>query len=501
MNKCHVTGLLMILLLVLGTCWAQSDSGQQPSDSGQQPTATPPPAFGQEPPAPQPSQFPPLSGLDEASLEPNIAARSFLVPAFVISEQADSNVSNRLNKKGGNSFRSVTRVIGSLGVQRLWSHYQVGLDYLGGGAFYTSPGARRDRNSQMHRLQLDSRWLWRRGILQFRDSASYLPEGAFGNSSFGGVGGLGLGGTGGGLGGGGLGDGGLGGGGLGGGSFGSRFNFFGSGLFGTLGTTPRFSNLSVVDLQESLSPRSTFTLAGGYNFVHFTQNTGGLLLDSQQATAQAGYDYALNRRNTLAVAYGYQHFRFPSVGGGTFYTHVVHFLYGHQISGRMDLVLGAGPQLAHLSSPVRGTSSRVAASGRASLRYRFPKTSLALSYDRFESAGSGFFAGATSDVVHFSVHRPMGRRWDILGDLGYSHSKREQQITTGVNARTFQYGYAGGRLDRMMSRSVRAFVFYQFNDLAFDRSFCGTAINCSHTSTRHVAGIGLTWHPRAIRLD
>jgi hypothetical protein len=46
-------------------------------------------------------------------------------------------------------------------------------------------------------------------------------------------------------------------------------------------------------------------------------------------------------------------------------------------------------------------------------------------------------------------------------------------------------------------------VFYQFHELWFDRGFCGGASSspCNHISSRHVAGVGLSWHPHAIRLD
>jgi hypothetical protein len=494
MPRSYLSAIVILLLLMVAIAHAQTDAGQasdqgQPSqDANQQ--SPPPVAFGQEPPQPQVSKFPPLSGLDQAVLEPNIAPRNFLVTAFQAAEAIDTNGQNTLNKPGQRSaFKGTTRLNGMLGVQRLWSRYQLQLDYNGGGSLYT--GTNRI-DTQMHRVSLDSRVLWRTGAMAFRDTASYLPEGTFGGGSFGGVGGGG--GLGGGLGGGVGGGGGAGGGGTG-------FTFFGSGTFGTLGIFPRLMNLSVLDIQQSLSPRASLTLAGGYNLVHFTRSTGGLLLDNRQITGQAGYNYTLSRRNSLAIAYGYQHFHFPTIGGGGFETHVVHFLFGHQISGRMDLQVGAGPQVTRLSSPATGSSTRISASARVSLRYRFPRTSLSLNYLRLDSAGSGFFAGAESDVVRLTLTRPFGRRWEASTDSGFSHNKRLQVQNVGVNARSYNDVYAGVRVNRILTRTINAFGFYQFNDLNFSSNVCGPGGICNHLATRSVIGLGLSWQPHPIRID
>jgi hypothetical protein len=470
--------------VAMGTVWAQSDVGQQPSEANQQPsdstqqTSNPPPgAFGQEPQPAQATEFPPLSGLDEATLEPGYAARSFLVPGFSITELADTNAGNAIQSRGGH-LTGDTHLLGTLALQRMWKRYETVLDYRGGGSLYT--GRSRLPNSQVHALDLLNRVMWRTGSLQVRDSFSYLPEGAFGGG-FGGVGSLG-GSVGGGMTGGGGGSG-----------------FFGGGQLGTLGSAPRITNVSVVDIQNSISPRSAFTLAGGYAFSHFTQSNTGLI-DSRQITGQAGYDYALSRRNKVAISYGFQQFTFPSHGGGRFNDHTIHLLFGHQISGRMDLIVGAGPQFVHLTSATVGSKSRISASGRASLRYKFRKASMSVGYNRSESPGSGLFAGATSDVVRLTVTRPLSKRWDLLTDVGYSHNKRLQSSLFGLQAGSYDYGYAGARLKHAFSRTLNGFFMYQFNNLRTSNAVCLSA-NCGSLSERHVIGAGISWHPQAIRLD
>jgi hypothetical protein len=227
---------------------------------------------------------------------------------------------------------------------------------------------------------------------------------------------------------------------------------------------------------------------------------------------------------------------------------VIQAMWGHRISGRMDFLISAGPQflqLNHLLTPVDNPSSadtippcvvvgtlanpsldcpkntlRISAAGRVSLRYRFPKTSLEASYDHFLTSGSGFFAGAESDIAKLSASRPLGRIWTVFTDIGYSRNSRvlplsEAQLTSctasqlaanssncsGVSANVYQYGFAGAGIHRMLGRTFHVYASYQFNELAFDSSYCGTATGCNRNATRNVGTIGLDWTPRPIRLD
>jgi hypothetical protein len=484
MKKWQSMGMAMFLMLGLGISWAQGEGGQQPPDSTQQPaeSAAPAPAFGQDNPPPQTEDNPPLSGLDSPSLEPHAAARNFLVPSVHVSESVDSNIGGTI---GTSAIHGVTRALGSLMLQRMWKHYETDLNYSGGAAFYT--GVIKTSN-QIHQLDVEQRVLWRTGQLALRDSFSYLPEGTFGYGSFGGAGAFqsGLGGAGGT------------GGGIAGGSVGG---IFGPGQFGSLGQQPRVINSAVVDLTESLTPRSSVTLAGGYGLVHFTGSNPRGLINSRQASAQAGYSYQLNRKDHIALVYGFQDFHYPTVAGSSFFTHVTHVLYGHRISGRMNLLLGGGPQLTMINSPTFGSTRRLSVSGRAILHYRFPRTSLALSYDRLNTNGSGFFLGATSDVMRFQVSRPLSRLWDVNGHLGYSHNTHLLPTVTGVDARSYNYIYAGGAAHRQLGKYWGLFFSYQFSNLAFDNSLCKTPGPCGNSSQRHVATVGVDWHPRPIRLD
>jgi len=481
--------VLMIIMLALATSWAQNDSGQGAAGNGQQnPAAPPAPALA---PAPAPSPLPedtnnyPASGLDQPPLGPFIPARSFVMFGAHVSEALDSDVGNDFVSSG---LVGVTRAMGSVMLQKTGAHSLTAFDYVGGVIFYPSQDP---SIAQIHQFDGEQKFMWRSGQITFRDQFTYLPEGAFGFGAYGesGASTLGLG----------------------------SLNFLGAtlgtglggiftlGEFGSLGQQSRIDNLGIVDLNQSLTKRSAITLAGGYGLIHFTDTSAGFI-DSNQIIAQVGYDYQVTRKTQIALVYGFQQFQYPNIPGSSFITHVGTFMYSHRISGRMDLRLGAGPEVTVINNSALfgGSSQRITATATASLRYRFPRTSLALSYDRYNTSGSGFFLGATSDIVRFSVSRPLTRVWTGTADVGYS---RNEQIEPGFVATvipstttSYQYVYAGATAQRPLGHHFDFFLSFQFDDQLFNSTACVT-VPCNIESQRYVGAIGLNWHSRPYRLD
>ena len=516
MKKGHIILTLTLTVCAAGAVWAQDEP----------PAQAPAPAFGQDNPAPTVSENPPISAIDQPSLEPHAAPESFVLVGLHFSESADSNVGDTL---GGSSIGAVTRGMGSVTLQKLWKNYALATDYIGGVVYYDQNGI---GLQQLHQFDIDNRINWKRGQLAIRDSFSYLPEGNFGFSAYGGSGAYnsGLGSLGSGM--------------LGAAAFGGQTSAFtgGSGTV-SVGQVPRLTNLALADIIENLTPKSSVTLSAGYGVAHFygalnspvtgtSQNIS--FIGSSEETVQFGYDRTLNPKDQIALSYGYQGFDF-SVAGTSMHSHVVQVMYGLRVSGRMDFTIGAGPQFTHIDntatvctffgivvavplnqciafpfSPVveHQNANNIGVAGRVSLRYRFPKTTVGLGYERFNTNGSGLFAGSRSDIIGFNVQRPLSRIWELFSDVGYSRNTRLQLAGASVDANRFSYIYAGVGLHRQFGRSLRGFVSYQFNNMSFDTA-CPVpptasgppAAACSNNSQRHVASIGLDWTPRPIRLD
>jgi len=510
-----------MLALALSLARAQ-DSPAPPAstpatDSTSQQQQQPVPAFGQDT-APAPMvENPPISGLDQPGLEPHASPLSYLQPGATISESAGSNVTNTT---GGGNGTSITTATGSLMLQRLWKNYDLGLQYKGGVAYYNFNGA---GWKLLQQLDLDQKITWKRGQLSLRDSFSYLPEGNFGGS-YGSFGSQGIAGFGGGLSG-----------------------FWGGSNLGSVGVAPRILNVSVADVSENITPKSAITAAVGYAFTHFygtDLGTGASFIGGSQTMAQVGYSRLLTSRTQMALVYGYQGFDF-SIAGTAFHAHLIQGMYGHRITGRMDLLLGAGPQILRIdtqgavcsdpslqglacllagdtlvATTIKDTKVGVAAQAR--LRYKFPRTSLDLTYEHFLTSGSGLFAGSESDIIRLTAERPLSRVWTAFGDIGYSHNSRVQPLTPqqlgacgaavqgsqgsqipcpANDATTYNYGFIGGGLHRSFGRNFHAFGSYQFNELAFGESFCIPSVPCNRISNRQVVTFGLDWTPRPIRID
>lgn len=464
-----------VLVVLSLSMWAAAQD-----NSREQRATTPAPAFGQNAPILSPEN-PPISGLDEPGLELRTANRSFIAPALQLSQSADTNAGNQF---GSSDVQAVTRFLGALDLQRFWSKTDFLAEYLGGGALYSSDTSVR----QIQALGVEVVTRWRTGQGTLRDSFSYLPEGAFSLGAFGGVPGLGLA------------TGGMGTGEAGGGLPGLNNNSNGS-----VGLVPRLANTGALDIVQSVSPRSAFTFAGAFSNAHFYHNTLDLV-NSDQTTIQAGYSHLLNRRDQIAGVYGYQLFRFPQGTGGQVQNHILNLRWGHTITGRMSLIAGAGPQYTIIQFPNIPDAKHWSANGRVQLRYKFPRTSLVVAYEKYTSSGSGFFAGSDSQLARFGVKRELGRTLDFFGDLGYSHNKRLQPFSgAGVAGDHYDEGFAGAIVRKHIGRVYDVFVAYRFGEIGFDNAdpVCGLfgAGACGHVSQRHTGTVGVEWHPTPKRIE
>lgn len=473
MRRNRSFSILLVLAWGLASAYAQSGN-RQPESREQHPDRPAAPAFETTPS----TDDLPLSAVDTPTLEPVGSTRSTLTPAFEIIQGLDSNPSN-LSRVS--SVHGLTRVLGSFALHKEWRRQNLDMSYVGGGSWSTVESI---GTTQEHELGVIERIGWRSGQLALRDFFSYLPEGTFGNGSFGGSGSLI----------------GIGGGGLGGTIPGISNGLLSSGQFGSLGQQPRISNVVAMDVVQDVSPRSSFTLAGSYGLVHFMVD-GSDSINSQQFSEQVGYNYQLNRRDQIGMTYAFQVFHYPAPISTTLVTHVANFLYGHRISERLDFRIAAGPQATGIEDLQGRTRWMISGNGQASLRVRFPRTSFALEFQRYNTSGSGIVAGAISNVVRFVATRPFGRKWNSTTDFGYARNSSLAPSDSVTGSQQYSFWYAGAGLRRQVGRHFGVFASYQYNQQLFDASLCVANPGCNQAAGRHNASLGLDWHPSAVRLD
>jgi hypothetical protein len=472
-------------LLLAGVCiagvaqnaFSQGNSSNPPtsktpgdSPSASQSQGTPPaPPLGGNAPILNPEN-PPLSGLDEPSLELRALNRSFISTAIQVGESGDSNANNAV---GGSQIQSVSHVLGAGDLQKFWPRSDLFLEYLGGVVVGNDHSFLR----QLHALGLEGVTRWRTGQITVRDGFSYLPDGSFSASSAGGLPGFGIA-TG-------------------------RLGLGLPGVFhleeGSVGTIPRLSNLASLDVVQAITPRSAITVIGAYANDHFYHNTDNQLINGDDTTFEVGWSHLVSRHDQMALVYAFQLFRFPLSVGGEIYNNIVNVRYSHVISGRMSFIGEVGPQYTDLRF---GTSTKQwSPTGRAVLRYRLPRVFLTASYEKFLSQGSGLFAGASAQIAEFTARRPLGRTYELLLETGYSREKRLEPSDEGAStASVFNQGFGGAVLRKHIGRNWDALAAYRFSIISFDNpvSIDGSTGKTNH---RQIGTIALEWHPKAVRIE
>src|SRR5205823_11789437 len=142
---------------------------------------------------------------------------------------------------------------------------------------------------------------------------------------------------------------------------------------------------------------------------------------------------------------------------------------------------------------------------RVSLTYHWSaRTELVLHYLRYVNPGSGFFAGANTDLVRFALNHNLARRWIVITDTGYSRSSRLLGATSSAagGAVNYHYWYVGGGIHRRLGRYLGVFASYQYNTFEFGSGGCtAAATSCGRSYGRNIGLIGLHWTPHPIRLD
>lgn len=424
----------------------------------------------------------PVTGAEQFTLGSGGGQRSYVLARVHFREIADSNSTS--TPGSATNFDSASLLNGELTLKRLWSRSEFSLGYAGGGAIYNT---RSDLNQSFHEVSLSQRMAWRRWTLLLTDEASYLPESSFGYAGYNPLSGLGLG--------------------LGG--FGTTFSnlnpLFRPNQSILTGLARRVSNTAVGEVQYNFSPRSAFTASGSYGILRFL-DTG--FVDNSDVIVRAGYNYALNNRDTLGVVYGFSEISFSGTSERIL-DHLVHVAYGRRITGRLALQLSGGPQIntfrnvptsTTTSTTTPDTGTQTSWSMGASLRYQMPRTGFSLSYLHGITGGSGLLFGAQTDEVDVAADRQLSRMWSGTVGFGYAHNKALQQTAMGSNPLTFQSWNASAGLGRTLGRRMKVVFTYNMQRQATDTGVCITG-TCSSVFLRHQLGIGLDWTSRQYTID
>ena len=495
---------LGILLMCVPVSMAQQqnqenqDSSQSP-DQSQSQDQTQPQDQSQAPIPAYRSPFGSVTGNDNSNASPQDLTPDTqpLAGAQVLSlgspEQrsywqlhADVNstaTSNGLGAVGG--WTTYTTFLGGINLHAFARHSNLGLSYVGGGLVSNDGGT---SNGITQELSLSETLSWQRVTVSFFNQGSYLPQTGFG---YGGMGGLALPGA---------------------------PTQLQPGLTpaGTILTTrgQQLANSSFGEINFKISPQSSFTFLGGYSLLHFFEND---LLNTNNAVFQAGYNREITRKNTIALLYRFNAFRYSS-GGQALNDNIAHVSFARRVTGRLAFQISAGPEVTFVSTPGSPASSALAVrqphlplqslgtssatSGTivnwslgTSLTYQLERTGLGLSYFHGVNGGSGVLAGAIGDTVTASLSRPLSRSWGSSFSAGYARNTALAIPGFETFSQSYNYWFGRATLNHSWTRTLNLFLSYQMNYQDSNSAFCAGP-TCGTNVIINSVSVGLDWLPR-----
>ena len=483
-----IGGIWLVLLSCAPAGAQQTGDTPQNQQEGQQPSQ-PIPAIrsplasgadnGDEDEAPNPQQVQPdtrsLTGVEDLSLGSMALEHSYWQPRLALSETVDSNPGS--TSAGNGSWGTWTSLLGGVDIHRISGQSELLLSYTGGGMFST--GNSDATNGVVQELNFKAKYSFRRSTLSVFDQLSYLPESSFGFAGTAGAGLPGVG-TGGGV---------------------------GSGFTpGQSILTPEGQNLanaSAVELDTRLTSRTSLTFVGGYSLLHYFDNN---LLNYGDASFQAGYNYQISRKNTVAVSYNFSAFRYSNVDQ-SLNLNTIQGSYARRVTGKLAFQISAGPQFASSTFPITSSTSSTA-TGTAStsqlywtlntaLQYQLRRAAISASYNHGVSGGSGVLAGAETDIATGSINDRVARTFNVGFTAGYSRNKGIAVSSGSSEAQSYSYWFAGVNVAHTIGRSLDIFANYQLQYQNGNTTGC-VGSTCSTNITRNQIMFGLNLHKQPI---
>jgi hypothetical protein len=487
---------ISISVIWLGLLSCAPARAQQPADApqdqqqGQQPSQ-PIPAIrsplasgadnGDQDEAPNPQLLLPdtrsLTGVEDLSLGTIALEHSYWQPRAAISETVDSNPGSTTT--GNGSWGTWTSLLGGVDIHRISGVSDLMVSYTGGGMFST--GNSSASNGVIQELNFKDKFLFRRSVLSVFDQVSYLPESSFG---FAGTAGANVPGVGTGTG-------------------------TGSGFTpGQSILTPEGQNLSNafdVELDTKLTSRTSLTFVGGYSLLHYFDDN---LLNYGDASFQAGYNYLLSRKDTVAVSYNFSAFRYSNVDQ-SLNLNTIQGNYARRVTGRLAFQISAGPQFVSSRFPITSSTSSTPSPAisssqlywtlTTSLRYQLKRAQIGATYNHGVSGGSGVLAGAETDMATGTYRQRVSRTFEVSLNAGYSRNRgiAGSAGSAASEAQSYSYWFSGVNVSHPFGRSLDMFVNYQFQYQDSNTSGC-TGSTCATTTIRNQIAFGLNLHKQPI---
>jgi hypothetical protein len=432
--------------------------------SAQQPTSTVVPeqpleqASSESDSAPDRTQQPdkhPLSGLQNFTLGSDGRPRTVLSPGVSLFESFDSNSQIATDSS---TPSNITSFLGTLNLQQSRDNNEFSLAYQGGSSYYAGAGvvSGASQFNVLQQLGASDSLVFRRLMLHLADAENYSPESGFGEPS-----------------------------GLGSGI--SEIAAPNQSIY--TGRSQRLSNTALSSLQYAFTPRSSLVLSATYGLLRYLDSN---LLSENNTYITGGYDYRLNRHDSVGVNYSYAMYRTPALNS-RFHTQSIQGSYGRKMTGRLALQSSAGAQFVSLNPATSLAQQSVYWTGRLGVLYRKERNNFGLSGSSDVANGAGVLEASRNESVQGSYTRTLSRNVQLNASTGWAHNRAP--ITIG-NYNTMYFGFSWRRAVTPDTSIVLSYNL-QLQDAGNAVCLATTCVGGLH---RHVIGLNFNWQPHSIRI-
>jgi hypothetical protein len=251
----------------------------------------------------------------------------------------------------------------------------------------------------------------------------------------------------------------------------------------------RLLDTALGEVDYQFSRRSAISFSASYGLLHFN-NTG--FIDSRSLNSQAGFDYMLNAKNSIAVIGAYGTTNFQGSTGAT-NDYIGQLAYGRKITGRLALQVAAGPEQVQTKNVGAADFQFLSWSTNVAISYRRRRTDYSLYYTHALSNGSGLLAGALSHTFSASASRRLTRHWFGSVNGGYALDN-SLAVPTAPTSFSFTHWYGGSYVGRPVGRHMNVNFNY---GVAHQRSpdTCPSSV-CGGSGYVQTFGTTINWHLR-----
>ena len=190
-----------------------------------------------------------------------------------------------------------------------------------------------------------------------------------------------------------------------------------------------------------LTARSSLTFVGGYSTLNYFDSD---LLNYGTASARAGYNYQIDRKNAIGLDYTFSDTNYSNFHQSII-EHIFQVSYGRRVTGRLALQIAAGPADSDVPGSDNdgsgGTGGESTSSTtnlywslNANLMYALQRTTFALTYSHGVEGGSGVLAGSEADTVSGYITHQVTRRFTSGITGGYSRNQGLAAVDTTSSA-------------------------------------------------------------------